>query len=1395
MTYFLKTRKSGSMCEESAIASATHVLSAPRTQTKQSSAHSFRVENLQAGLRLLRRARRIADDDNLLSVNAEKNSISSKSPRNSTTRLQSTTNLSASNNARAASNDLINTPSKFAHFELLEKLGQGAFGTVWKARDTFLDREVAVKLPHPTHLAGHDTSQILREARTAAKIKHPNIVQVHEIGKEGEATYIVSDFVKGQTLTDWLRTSHTDAGEAAGLVMTIAAALDVAHSAGIVHRDIKPDNIMIDECSQPRIMDFGLAKQVTDGPTLTLQGNVVGTPSYMAPEQARGDSHHCDARTDIYAVGVLLYEILTGEAPFRGELESILLQTIHDEPAPPRKLNRNIPPDLETICLKCLEKEPSQRFASARDLADELSRFLSGRPIVSRRIGLFGRTIKWSRRNRLASAFLLITIASLVTGSIVSASFAWQNHKSLLQIEKEKSLVLEKSRTLETALARAEIEKQRATDRLGYAKLGLYNASLAEVETIWKVDPRRAQQILIDQRRCPAECRDFSWDLYYSYCETPAERTIDFDREIEQFAISPDNAKAAASYGTTIVLHTERNGQASPFTLNGHTDEVTDLAFSPNNQILASGSRNGTVLLWDCNSGELLRSIRPKNGAINSFAFSPNSKQLAIVVEGFIHRGGMGTWSIWDTESGETVVGPKLRLAFEPMIVRYSPNGKHIAIAGRDRSIQVFATTSGERVGNVPKQEHGIRDMIYSNDDTLIVGRANLVNAWDIEQKRNVFIKTVGSKNIMSLSVTADGSRILVRSAYDDYLRILDVESSKVQPVIWNRPGIPFFACFANGDAQVVTAVVSGRVEWRSHKTEFRGEVVKPEPWDETSVDSIDIRMALAIDGRNIISQKGNGKFVQMLHRSTGTMNCFDVSPNGNELVTGSENKVGLWNLSSNQSSVVGNHAATVEHVEFSTDGTVVVSAGRDNRILVWHKSDRTLQQNVKVDHPIVGLALSSNRNLLACAHADLVVIRQLSDMKVIATMRGSQCFREIAWSPDGKSLAAGSVDGRLIVWDADGTLRAVRIAHFGTCQSVAFSQDGKTIATSGEKNVRLWDGQTILPRIKLPTANHSLRCLKFAPNVKQLIGMTESGTVVSWEPNRELDRPVAAFGSDNVVPNDLALSHNDTTLAATGDDGMLRAWDVRTGKLRCQTEPIADKTTCVAFAENNSKVFVGSTSCNVVEVNLDSPSHPEQRMKHAAYIRSISAANHGSIVALDGMGQMSSTISNSIKQNDLSHIRFVSMAENGSRLAMGDRQGKVVVRNVSSKSNVFRLPTNERKLSDIHLSSNGKQLVIAYYGESGEIEVWDVDLGVRTNRFEANRAIRQAYICQQRNLLWTCEGHVLVARDLKTDRVKTQLIGGSYISRFVVFHNDSRAIVAYGDGSILLWDVPSSCS
>jgi tetratricopeptide (TPR) repeat protein/tRNA A-37 threonylcarbamoyl transferase component Bud32 len=353
---------------------------------------------------------------------------------------------------------------QIGRFELRAHLGTGAFGSVHKAHDPKLDRFVAIKIPRLTNIEGTESlARFFREAQSNAQLRHPAIVPVYEVDQQDGTPYLVSEFVEGMTMADWLTGRRPAPREAANLIAMLAHALHYAHKQGVIHRDVKPSNIMMATDGTPKIMDFGLAKREAGQTTVTEDGQVLGTPAYMSPEQARGEGHQVDGRSDVYSLGVILYQMLTGELPFRGNTRMLLHQVLTEEPRAPRSLNHHIPRDLETICLHAMAKDPKRRYATAGALAEDLERFLGGESIRARPVGRVERSWQWSKRNPAVSGLAAAVVVCLLAGTTFSSLYA-------IDARREKKRADDKAEKATAAEAAARRQELRAKEYFQLAR-------------------------------------------------------------------------------------------------------------------------------------------------------------------------------------------------------------------------------------------------------------------------------------------------------------------------------------------------------------------------------------------------------------------------------------------------------------------------------------------------------------------------------------------------------------------------------------------------------------------------------------------------------------------------------------------------------------------------------------------------------------------------------------------------------------------------------------------------------------------------------------------------------------------------------------------------------------
>ena len=413
----------------------------------------------------------------------------------------------------------------FGDYELLGEIGHGGMGIVYKARQKSLDRVVALKLLlFGPHAPPESVKRLRAEAVAAAALHHPNIVAIHEVGFCEGQHFIAMDYVEGQCLSALIRGTPLPERRAAGYVKTIAEAIHHAHEHGILHRDLKPANVLIDTEDQPRVTDFGLAKRFDpsgEQSAITLAGQVLGSPNYMPPEQATGKRGTVSRRSDVYALGAILYHALTGRPPFIGEgLAETMQQVLNVEPLSPRVLNPRVTRDLETVCLKCLEKEPGKRYATAQLLAQELGRFLEGKPVLARPVGRLAKAWRWCRRNPVRAGFIAALVAVFALGA---GGVLWQWKRAERNAREEARQRLRAEHAAYAAdMKAAQVELQKENSSQALALLRRYR-------------PQSGKEDL----------RTVEWRYLWQQCRSEELLSLPHPEAVGDVALSPDGQLGA----------------------------------------------------------------------------------------------------------------------------------------------------------------------------------------------------------------------------------------------------------------------------------------------------------------------------------------------------------------------------------------------------------------------------------------------------------------------------------------------------------------------------------------------------------------------------------------------------------------------------------------------------------------------------------------------------------------------------------------------------------------------------------------------------------------------------------------------------------------------------------
>ncbi len=517
---------------------------------------------------------------------------------------------------------------QFAHFQLLRILGRGGFGTVWLADDLRLERQVALKLPAPKR---RDTSNLMREAKTAAKLRHPNIVSVHEVGESDGQAFIVCEYIDGMDLHSLLRKGLLPETRVIELLRAIASGLHHAHENQIVHRDMKPANVLVDVSGTPLVTDFGLAMNVDVEESISSKGKIVGTILYMAPEQANANADRVDRRADIYAIGVMMYEMLTGERPFRGNVQAILRQKMSEDPALLRQLRPSVPLDLETICLKCLQRTPARRYATALEFDAELERYSKGLPILARPVSRIEYAWRWCVRNRAVASLLTMLFLSLGIG-LAGTTFNWLQARD--QTEKmRRSLYASQMNLANNSLSYGDIEAtSQVLDRFLAPELQHFRGFEWH---FLQQHVERFKQSLRHGKRIEGIAMSRDGDWFASIADDRALRVWNSQsgrqmREIpfkvgrwQTLAISRrDNEVAAgAKDGTVYIWNAIHDSESQPRVLK-HGLGVTKVKFSADGKRLFSGGAKGAIRVWDAATHEPIQDIPTGQDGLVDFDIS-----------------------------------------------------------------------------------------------------------------------------------------------------------------------------------------------------------------------------------------------------------------------------------------------------------------------------------------------------------------------------------------------------------------------------------------------------------------------------------------------------------------------------------------------------------------------------------------------------------------------------------------------------------------------------------------------------------------------------------------------------------------------------------------------------
>lgn len=1076
-----------------------------------------------------------------------------------------------------------------AGYDLEKELGRGGMGVVYQARQTALGRPVALKMIlHAEYASADERQRFSREAEALARLRHENIVQVYELGEHDGRAFISLEFVEGGSLAQRLRDGPLPAQEAARLVEQLARAMEIAHAAGILHRDLKPANILLAACGlaplHPKITDFGLARRL-DEAGQTHSGAVLGTPSYMAPEQAAGNVRALDARTDIYALGAILYECLTGRPPFRAAtVMETLQQVLHAEPVSVRSLQPATPADLETICLKCLQKEPARRYPSAQALAEDLARFQRREPVQARPVGRLARGWRWCRRNPLTAGLTAAVALALLAGAIVSAILAGIAADEAEYAREKAADEAAQRRRAERSEGDAVLARNKATDEEQAAKRQLYVNRLRLVQSLWQEGNVGAAQAVLDELH---EYRD-TWECRYLFTllHRRGQHTLrGHGGKVTCVAVHSQHLLIAAGDEDHKIILWEPAFDTQPHFLEGHTGSITGVAFLPDGWRLASTSADGTIRLWDLQTLKELRSIDAK-GKAALIASSPDGRHLAT------GSGFDDLVRVWDIGTGKEIAslqGCKGQI----QCVAYSPDGKRIAAGTSFSQASVWDAASGEHLYSLKGITHYVNSVAFSPDGSRLLTACEdgTVRIWDVTTGKGLHTLQGNGGRIFSAAWSPDGKRIAASDVWAVKVwNLRDLPSAgDGQPMLALKGhfGMARSVAFSADGRWVVSGGADGAVKLWDLLEQDAGDATRTvsTPFGYGVIDCI----AFHPSGRTVLTASEGGT-VHLWNARTGRLeltfpaseekvSSAAYSHDGKCFATTDGKLVRVWDSRSAQPlQVLRGHEQDVLEIVFSPDNRWLVSSSHDKTLIIWDVEKgtrlRTLQGH---EDAVASVSISSDGKICASASYDRSV--KLWETQTGRLLRSISAPEEViccALSPDGRHVAAGTLSEVIGVWDVDTGRQLFKVRSQGGAKRMTFLPQGGRLATcSIEGTVRIWDAFHGLELLTLRGHEGVTGGLAFSADGSRLVSasgiLQRQGQWKLWDASFRHDIVLLSGEGDLLL--EAGISPDGTRIVAVALGNTLRAWDNSTRECLWTRKFEPNEYGTICFTEDGNQV------------------------------------------------------------------------------------------------------------------------------------------------------------------------------------------------------------------------------